>query len=67
MEVTILGISIGSFSGDLKNGLVISINLYAAKGEIKLYLKNGNELWLHLDLKIIFGKHWEEDIKILTL
>jgi hypothetical protein len=37
------------------------------KGEIKIYLKNQNEVWLQLSLEFSFGKKLEKDVKILTL
>ncbi len=37
------------------------------KGEIKIYLKNQNEVWLKLSLEFSFGKKLAKDVKILTL
>ena len=33
---------------------------------MRLYIKNGNELWLHLDGTVFFV-HWNKDIHILNL
>ena len=36
------------------------------KGDLRLYIKNGHELWLHLD-GTIWLVHWQKDIHILNL
>jgi len=32
--------------GNLKDGIVLKVNVLVAKGDVKLYLKNGNEVWI---------------------
>jgi len=63
--IKIAGITVGTFVGNLKDGVVININLLAAKGTIKFYLKNGSELWIHYELKILFDGTFEGDKKII--
>ena len=36
------------------------------KGDLRLYIKNGHELWLHLD-GTIWLVHWQKDVHILNL
>ena len=48
-------------------GIAIDINLRFVKGEIKLYIKNKDEVWLHLELTFSFGKRLEKDVRVLIL
>lgn len=63
--MSVLGIKLGSFYGNLKDGLVINIDLFLAKGSIKFYLKNGNELWVRVDLDVKFDGSFNQDTLIL--
>ncbi|KAF5228932.1 hypothetical protein FAUST_10731 [Fusarium austroamericanum] len=67
INTNINGINSGDIKGNLKDGVCLRINLYTSKGETRLYLKNGNETWVHLDLKIVFDGHYEGDYKIITI
>ncbi|OBR01992.1 hypothetical protein CH63R_14564 [Colletotrichum higginsianum IMI 349063] len=67
LTISIVGINVGNIFGNLKDGVGLKINLLAATGEIRLYLKNGNEVWVHLDVKIVFDGHYEGDYKIITI
>ncbi|CRK12120.1 hypothetical protein HYQ45_015154 [Verticillium longisporum] len=67
VSVSILGINVGNIFGNLKDGVGLNINLFLASGSIKFYLKNGNELWVHLDIKVKFDGHFEGDYKIITI
>ncbi|KXJ87350.1 hypothetical protein Micbo1qcDRAFT_208361 [Microdochium bolleyi] len=67
LTVSVAGISLGNIFGNLKDGVGIKVNLLIAKGEIRFYLKNGNEVWIHLDIKIVFDGHYEGDYKIVTI
>ncbi|KAL4728763.1 hypothetical protein ACLX1H_003162 [Fusarium chlamydosporum] len=51
VSISIVGINVGNIFGNLKDGVGLKVDLFVAKGEVKLYLKNGNELWVHLDIK----------------
>lgn len=67
VDITILGISLGGFHGDLKKGLSIKVNLVAVSGEVKFYLRNGNEVWVWLELKVIFGGTYNTEAKLITI
>ncbi|KAF8538095.1 hypothetical protein BDD12DRAFT_742571, partial [Trichophaea hybrida] len=67
VTISVAGIKIGTFFGNLKVGLVIKIDLFVAQGQIKFYLKNGNEVWVFLEVKIKFDGNYHTDAKILTL
>ena len=54
VEVKLFGISLGTFYGDLKQGLGISINVIAAKGEVKLTLEDG-AVWVTIQLTPVWG------------
>ncbi|KAM0489647.1 hypothetical protein ACHAP8_012364 [Fusarium lateritium] len=63
---TLTGINGGTIAGNLKDGVVMKYNLLTTVGETRLYLKNGNETWVHLDLKVKFDGHFEGDYRLLT-
>jgi hypothetical protein len=66
VSISIVGINVGNIFGNLKDGVGLKVNLFVAKGEIKLYLKNGNELWVHIDVSVTFDGSFEGDYKILS-
>ncbi|KAK4146594.1 uncharacterized protein C8A04DRAFT_25510 [Dichotomopilus funicola] len=66
VSVSVVGIHLGNIYGNLKDGVGLSVDLFVVSGAIKFYLKNGNELWIHLDLKIKFNGHYDGDYKILA-
>ena len=49
------------------DGLVIKVDLTAVKGEVKFYLKNGNEVWVGVKLSVIFDGKYETEAKIITI
>ena len=61
-----LGISLGNIYGSLKDGVGVDVDLFVAKGSIKFYLKNGNELWVNLQLSITFDGSYDGDYKIIS-
>ncbi|KAM5358697.1 hypothetical protein ACJZ2D_015061 [Fusarium nematophilum] len=68
VSVDVLGINLGTLRGDLKNGgLTINVNLFVAKGEIKFFLKNGNEVWIRLHLEVIFDGTFDEEVKLIEI
>jgi hypothetical protein len=67
VTVTVAGINVGAIYGNLKDGVVLKVDLFVVKGQIKFYLKNGNEVWVNLDLKITFDGSYSGDYKILTI
>ncbi|OHF03194.1 hypothetical protein CORC01_01578 [Colletotrichum orchidophilum] len=50
LTISIASINIGNIFGNLKDGVTLKVNLLSAKGEIRVYLKNGNKVWVHLDV-----------------
>ncbi|KAI0185613.1 hypothetical protein EV127DRAFT_348007, partial [Xylaria flabelliformis] len=65
VEVAVLGISVGTYDFNLKDGLTLSINLVVASGTIRFYGKNGNELWMYYKLTAPFFS-WEDDVKVIS-
>ncbi|KAL2153772.1 hypothetical protein VTH82DRAFT_4927 [Thermothelomyces myriococcoides] len=67
VSLSILGISIGTFHGNLKDGLGVDVNLFAVQGSLKFYLKNGNEVWLGGNLSSFGSTIFDTETKVLTL
>jgi hypothetical protein len=51
-ELTVLGIYLGEFFGNIKETISICLKWDGAFGEIKLYLINEVEIWAHADLAL---------------
>ena len=66
VEIKLFGISLGSFYGNLKEGLGISIDVIAAKGKVNLYLKD-NAVWVNIQLTPIWGSGINIDQKLFDL
>ncbi|KAM3081194.1 hypothetical protein ACMFMG_005149 [Clarireedia jacksonii] len=66
VSVSIIGITVGNIYGNLKDGVGLRINLFLVKGELKFYLKNGNELWIRVDIDIKFDGGYHENTKITS-
>jgi len=67
VTVPIFGyIKLGAVQGNLKDGIVVSFNVYAAQGSFTFHLKNGNELWVDVDVTSIVG-NFNNDYFILKL
>ncbi|PKX95365.1 uncharacterized protein P174DRAFT_511144 [Aspergillus novofumigatus IBT 16806] len=67
VAVAVIGINIGTLTGNLEDGITLKVNLIAVKGELRFYLKNGNEVWLHVDLNVLFDGDYNDDVKIISL
>jgi hypothetical protein len=61
-----VGISLGTIYGNLKDGVGVNVDLWVASGSLRFYLKNGNELWIHVDIKISFDGSFSGDYKIIS-
>lgn len=61
-----MGISLGTVSGNLKDGIEVKVDLFVVKGALKFYLKNGNELWINVSLKVIIDGEYNGDFKIIS-
>lgn len=66
VDISILGIKLGSFYGNLKDGVVVNVNLFVASGKVTLYLK-GKEIWVSVDLKLAFDGEYKKDVKIFGI
>ncbi|KAG8703113.1 hypothetical protein FRC09_004345 [Ceratobasidium sp. 395] len=60
-------IQLASLSGDLKKGVEASIDVFVAKGTARLYLQDGNEVWLELSLTSKFFSPIDGKWKLITL
>ncbi|EGX93686.1 hypothetical protein CCM_01955 [Cordyceps militaris CM01] len=67
VTVSIMGIDLGTVYGNLRDGVVLNVDLFLAKGQVRFYLKNGNEVWVHLSVEIRFDGKFEGDYKIITV
>jgi hypothetical protein len=66
IEIVVVGISVGSFTFKWDDGLEIDINLVVVKGKLKFYVKDGHELWVHIELDVLFDGSWNDDYKIIS-
>ncbi|OJJ79505.1 uncharacterized protein ASPGLDRAFT_136626 [Aspergillus glaucus CBS 516.65] len=64
VDQSVMGIYLGAITGNLKDGVAISIDLFQAKGDIRYYLKNGEEVWIRLNVSIKFDGHFKGDYKL---
>ncbi|KAH8596461.1 hypothetical protein B0O99DRAFT_117596 [Bisporella sp. PMI_857] len=54
VEVSVLGIALGSFNGRLMDGLAVDVRLDAVKGSVR-FKGRGEEVWLVMDLVVKDG------------
>lgn len=66
VSISVAGINVGNIFGNLKDSVGLKVDLFVAKGEVRLYLKHGNEIWVHLDIKITFDGTFSGEFKILS-
>lgn len=67
MAKIIAQVYIGIIEGSLKDGVNVKLNLSQEKGELRFYLKNGNEVWIHTDVQITFNGDYQTDYKLLSI
>jgi hypothetical protein len=67
VNLAILGISLGSFTGNLKDGLVIKVDLVALEGEVRFFIKNGNQVWVGPKLSVVFDGKYETEAKLVSI
>ncbi|RSL52687.1 hypothetical protein CEP54_010769 [Fusarium duplospermum] len=65
VSISVVGINVGNIFGNIKDGIGLDISLAVANGSLRLYLKNGNELWVHLDVSVTFDGSFSGDHKII--
>ncbi|GAM90029.1 hypothetical protein ANO11243_080690 [Dothideomycetidae sp. 11243] len=63
----VTGIQLGEFYGQLEDGVGVNVDLTQSKGAIKFYLKNGREVWIHTDIKIVFDGSFNKDVKLINV
>jgi len=56
----------GNMSGPLKDGLNMDFNIFQARGFVKFYIRNGEAMWVGMDIKIVYNGHYEGDYKMIT-
>ena len=66
VAVLLFGIYLGTFYGDLEEGLSIEVDIGAAKGEIKLYLKD-SAVYIRSTLGLLWGNGINLDQKLFDL
>jgi hypothetical protein len=49
VEISVLGIKLGTFYGNLQQGLSVNVDILLTNGQIKLYLK-GTQVWINVNL-----------------
>jgi hypothetical protein len=63
VEKSVLGIKLGTFYGNLQQGLSVNVDIFLAKGQIKLYLK-GAQVWTTINLSVQFNGTFQKDVCI---
>ncbi|KAF8596564.1 hypothetical protein BDV93DRAFT_528003, partial [Ceratobasidium sp. AG-I] len=58
---------LASLSGDLSKGVSAAINAYAVKGEVKVFLREGKQVWIRLELSSPFFSAQGKEFKIFTI
>ena len=67
VNVSVVGISLGQLYGHLQDGVAVDVDLFAAKGSIRFYLRNGHELWVNLNLNITFDGSYDGDYLVVSI
>ncbi|KAF0366094.1 hypothetical protein F8M41_013653 [Gigaspora margarita] len=66
VSVTILGVPIGTFRGNLVDGLTISIDAWVVKGYLRFYLDD-KDLWLNYNLKMLGAPVVDGNVELFHL
>ncbi|KAM3498567.1 hypothetical protein MY11210_009665 [Beauveria gryllotalpidicola] len=64
LHLTVIGIDLANIKGNLKDGIILNINLVLAKGSLKFYLK-GKQMWVRVDIDVKIDGKYHEDHKIV--
>jgi len=67
VTASILGMDIGHFYGNLKEGIVIKLNLVVVDGEIKLYLQKTTEVWIKVEVNVLGAGRISKTQKVLSI
>ncbi|KAI0601468.1 hypothetical protein F4775DRAFT_589248 [Biscogniauxia sp. FL1348] len=62
--LTVLGINLGTIYGNAGNGVLIKLDLVAAKGDVKFDL-NGRQLLIHMHVEVVFDGPYDCDYIII--
>ncbi|KXG52950.1 uncharacterized protein PGRI_082050 [Penicillium griseofulvum] len=66
LTVSILGIDLGTFTGSLKDGIEIKVDLWIVSGSLKFYV-DGDTLYLNVHAKVRFDGSYDQDhIKVIS-
>ncbi|KAK4541574.1 hypothetical protein LTR36_007871 [Oleoguttula mirabilis] len=65
LNVSVMGMALGTVVGDLHQGIILTVNLMLEKGSLTFHLGSGNELMVKVALDGIYN--WSDDINILKL
>ncbi|TDZ15573.1 hypothetical protein Cob_v011372 [Colletotrichum orbiculare MAFF 240422] len=65
--IVITGINIGKIYGNLKDGVSLMVDLYTTEGEMRFFLKNDNEVWVHLKVGVVFDGKYDVSYKIVSI
>lgn len=60
VNVTVAGVSIGTYRGSFDSGISFDLNLLVAKGHVRLYIED-KALYLDFSIKITFDGKYEKD------
>ncbi|KAF8596563.1 hypothetical protein BDV93DRAFT_528002, partial [Ceratobasidium sp. AG-I] len=58
---------LAGLSGDLNKGVSAAIDAYAVRGEVRVFLKDGKQVWIRLELSSPFFSVQGKEFKIFTL
>lgn len=65
MVVNVVGIDLGEFYGSPNDGVVVGVNVIAAKGQVKFFMRNERELWVGPQVDVLFDKRYETEARIV--
>lgn len=66
IAIYVVGIKVGEFVGDVKKGIEITVDGIFVKGTIKIFTKNGKDVWVKLALTVL-GKEYSGEWQIYPL
>ncbi|KAF8602923.1 hypothetical protein BDV93DRAFT_545064 [Ceratobasidium sp. AG-I] len=58
---------LAAISGDLSQGVSADVDAYAVKGKVTIFLKDGKQVWIRLELSSPFFSAQGKEFKIFTL
>ncbi|KAE8336057.1 hypothetical protein BDV24DRAFT_168616 [Aspergillus arachidicola] len=58
---------LGIIEGNLKDDVSVRFNLSQSMGSLRFYLRNGNEVWISLSVRIEYGPQFYEERRLVTI